>query len=101
MAGNDRGEANPAMLVFGSALLMAVGALMIALCGGCTLFIAGATLPGILTGARDASYGGPLLILSLFLGGLPALLGVVLFRAGLRHYRAAGAKRPPSAPPPG
>jgi hypothetical protein len=53
------------------AFLMAIGGLMAGLCGACTL-----------ASFRTFGAGLPLIV-----GGIPALLGVVLFRAGFRRYR--------------
>lgn len=65
---------------FVGALLMAVGGLMAALCGGCgALFVIGGLLSLFSRNAQD----GPMLAgMGLVVGGIPAAMGVGLFIAG-------------------
>jgi hypothetical protein len=74
---------------------MAVGALMVALCGLCSL----ALLVGIIQSnlenmhylkvVRLAAVMGTLLTVSIF-GGIPIAIGVAVFIAGLKRYRKPG-----------
>lgn len=82
-------------------VLMAVGALIVTLCGGCTVYFFGTSIWTSLSGARD--HGGHsgdesvsgivVAFISIFVGGLPTAAGVALFFAG------AGMKRRANAPP--
>ncbi|MGR4863911.1 hypothetical protein [Caulobacter sp. LARHSG274] len=79
-------SSDPIVRLFG-AFLMAVGGLMAALCGLCSLtFIMGAVVSG---GGLEAM--ASTLVMALVLGGLPMGLGLLIFYAG-RRLRA---KKPP------
>ena len=81
---------------FFGAALMAVGFLMMLLCGGCgAVFLVMFVGDGI-AHPNDLAIG---IATPLLLGGVPALLGLGLFVVG-RGVRD-GPKPPPSAPPPG
>lgn len=85
---------DPVRTFFGVALV-AVGAMMMVLCGLCTaVFFIGGLIPH-----GDASFSG----LSLVIGGIPTAIGVALFLVGrgmLRHPPGDAALRPPPSPPP-
>ena len=72
-------------------LMMAVGGMIAALCGSCTLFVIGGTALQIMTYETSTSHVPPPLfalpgmIISLFVGGAPTVAGVVLFVSGLRR----------------
>ncbi len=86
MSSDPQTDRDPIVRLFG-AFLMAVGGLMAALCGLCSLaFVMGTVASG--TGL-DAM--GGMLVLVLVLGGLPVGLGLLIFYAG-RRLRA---KKPP------
>ena len=75
---------------FFAAMLILVGGLMAVLCGLCTavFFIGGVASPG----GGDPMSGMDVAILSLFLGGIPTLIGVGLIfggRALLKPPRAS------------
>ena len=80
-------EASPLQKFFGAGL-MAVGGLMAALCGTCTLYFLGAAV-------QNAFYpeglGSAALVslLALLIGGLPTALGLLLTRWGWRLRRPA------------
>ena len=83
-----------AQRLFGAALI-AVGFMMMLLCGGCgALFFIGFLISG-LTSSNHEDVG--MVIMPIILGGVPAGLGLLLFWAG----RSLRPKPPPSAPPPG
>jgi hypothetical protein len=83
---------------FGTALI-AVGVLMMLLCGGCgALFFIGFLISGIASSNHEDI---SMVIMPIVLGGVPALVGLGLFAAGRGLRRpAAAAKPPPSVPPP-
>jgi hypothetical protein len=92
-------ESDPVRGFFGVALI-AVGALMMFLCGGCgALFFIGFLISGLRSSNHeDVS----MVILPIILGGAPALVGFGLFALGRVLRRPWSApKPPPSAPPPG
>jgi hypothetical protein len=98
-------QPSPIARFFGAAL-MAVGALVIALCGACTLMFAGRSLIEIGRGHNGAQFAPiGILILALIVGGIPMLLGAAAFWGGRILWRGprrpVAAKPPPSAPPPG
>ncbi|HEX5262604.1 MAG TPA: hypothetical protein VFW13_03705 [Phenylobacterium sp.] len=93
---------DPTRRFFG-ATLTAVGALIFALCGLCTLtFLVASFVP-----QGDRSFA----VMALVIGGLPTVAGYFTMRAGWRMYRTPKAmhispgearpipKPPPSAPP--
>ncbi|PZQ65315.1 MAG: hypothetical protein DI570_02405 [Phenylobacterium zucineum] len=67
--------------------LMAVGALVTALCGGCGALFAGGALIGLASG-DDAGLATTILAAAAVLGGLPALAGFLLFTLGRRFRNA-------------
>jgi predicted benzoate:H+ symporter BenE len=87
--------------MFLAAAQMAAGALIFGLCGACTLRFLGTSLvtmvldPSLAVGALTG------LAMVAVVGGLPTAIGFLIMRGGYRWYRAAKAKPPPSAPPPG
>jgi hypothetical protein len=86
---------------FFGATLVAMGLLMMFLCGGCgALFFIGFLISG-LTSSNHEDVG--MVIMPIVLGGVPALVGFGLFLAGrtLRRPAASEPKPPPSVPPPG
>jgi hypothetical protein len=99
-------QPNPIQRFFGAALI-AVGFMMMLLCGGCGVVFFIGFLIGGLTSSNHEDVG--LVIMPIVLGGLPALIGLGLFAAGRGLRRAetwirpvSGASRPPpSGPPPG
>jgi hypothetical protein len=83
--------------------LVAVGGLMVLLCGSCTVMFGGGGLIGLIQG-EDAALSGTLLITAALLGGLPTTAGVVLVRSGLKTLREGNAhqpEQPPSSAHPG
>ena len=99
-------EANPVVRFFGAAL-MAIGVLMMLLCGGCgAIFLVGFLVSGLASSNHEDI---SMVIMPIVLGGVPALVGFGLFVAGraMRKPQAApappepGPTPPPSAPPPG
>ena len=67
----------PGMPRLFSLILMAVGGLMMALCGTCTLVV-----------AVTAIQSSPsLLLVAALVGGVPTAIGFVIFRSGLIGYR--------------
>ena len=60
-----------------SLILMAVGVLMMALCGTCTLVVAVSAIPS----------SPPLLLVDALVGGVPTIVGFIIFRSGLIGYR--------------
>jgi predicted benzoate:H+ symporter BenE len=69
---------DPMTRFFGAALT-AVGALMLGLCGLCTLvFLVTGLMPH-----EDRMFA----VIALFVGGIPTLIGFFAMRAGLRLYR--------------
>lgn len=83
-------EPSPELKFIGAAL-MAVGGLIAALCGTCTVLFAGAS---IMDSFRHPGDLISILLLVGVVGGLPTLIGVLLFRWGRRL------RTPASTPPP-
>ena len=81
---------------FVAGALVAVGAIMIAIAGPCTVFFGGGALVELVRGG-DASLAGFILATALIFGGLPLAGGVVLLVNG---WRALRPKPPPASPPP-
>jgi hypothetical protein len=79
--------------------LIAIGALMVTLCGGCTAYFLGSLAWASIV--RDPGSGAVPFILPgvLIVGGIPTLIGALVLRSALNRWR--GARPPPSAPPPG
>lgn len=74
-------------------LLMAVGVLIALTTGGCTLYV----LAGLAANG-SGGYGSTAewVLLSLFVGGLPCLVGIALFFGGRRLSRPPGTATPPT-----
>ena len=89
MSGPDRRQDR-----FFGALLMAIGGLIAGLCGSCTATFLISAL-GNLSAYPGDSLG--LMALVLVVGVMPTILGLLVFRAGLRRYR--GRHREPRHPP--
>ena len=85
------GEASPLARFIGAAL-MAVGALMALLCGGCGAVFLVVFLADGLRHPNDLAMG---LMTPLFLGGVPAVLGFAIFSAGRSLRRGSGPPRNP------
>ena len=90
---------DPVRTFFGAALI-AIGFLMMLLCGGCgALFFVTFLVGGIASSNHEDI---SMVIMPIVLGGVPALVGFGLFVAGRALRRpAAGPTPPPSVPPPG
>lgn len=86
---------SPVARFFGGALV-AVGALMMLLCGGCgVLFFLGFLWSGLTSSNHeDVS----MVIIPIFVGGLPAVIGLGLFIVG-RALRRGPSRSPPLGPP--
>lgn len=67
--------------------MMAVGALIATLCGGCGLLVA----TTFFTSSTRLSWS--FLLLPALFGGLPALGGVVVVRRGLKRFRGPEPRR--------
>lgn len=74
-------------------LLMAVGGMIAALCGACTLWFAGMSV--VASGAGEFS-GPGMLVLALPIGGIPTLIGGLMAWWGWRLYRPKRRLRPES-----
>ncbi len=83
--------AAPVAAFFGGALI-AVGALMMFLCGGCGAVMLVLFAVGGIAHPNDM----PMVLMPIVLGGVPALIGWGLFLAG-RNLRRGGEPRPPPA----
>ena len=91
---------------FSGGILVAIGGLMIFLCGSCTAYFLGSALQQLyrahLTVPPEPSYrvglAQTVAIVSIVVGGLPTTLGVVLLAIGVRTLRRARAPDRPSAP---
>ena len=78
-----------AMPVFFSLVLMAVGGMMVALCGSCTFVFLGQMALSAITYPRSVADSGAAfyVILILAVGGIPTAIGVLIFRSGWMGYR--------------
>jgi hypothetical protein len=65
--------------------LMACGALIVILCGGCSCWVLLNTAPD--TGPGGEFYGRVFYGGIAVIGGLPTLLGVIMFVVGFRRFR--------------
>ena len=76
-------------------LLLVLGALMVVLCGGCTLTLWGVGIAGLRQDHSGAAWGAMvgLLVTTLLIGGLPTAAGAVLVWAGWRALRPARTPR--------
>jgi len=86
---------SPAARFFGGALV-AIGVLMMLLCGGCGAVFFLAFLWSGLTSSNHEDVS--MVVLPIFLGGLPAGIGLGLFIVG-RALRRGPARRPTLGPP--
>lgn len=79
---------DPVGRFFGGAL-MAVGGLIAALCGACTGFFMIMSVVSMMQYPAAMSAGAILTGLMLYglVGGLPTLIGVFIFRMGLKRFR--------------
>ena len=68
-------------------VLITVGGLMTALCGGCTLWWLGIGLNEIGAEGDAGTYAAMIAIAALIVGGLPTLMGAILLVIGLRRRR--------------
>jgi hypothetical protein len=90
---------NTAGRMFLAHCLMTIGALMIVLCGGCTLFFLAGSLwavasnPGHGSGRALGALPG-FGVLVMIIGGLPTAAGVALFLAGRRMRRRVTVPHP-------
>lgn len=66
--------------------LVAMGALLIAFAGPCTLFFGGGALVELVRGG-DPGLSGFILVVALIFGGLPTAAGVLVLVNGLRALR--------------
>jgi hypothetical protein len=81
-----------AQLRFWAALVMAAGALVATLCGGCALLAAGSIISSFTSNVQPFT-NWALLLIPAVVGGVPALVGVFVFGFGLKMYRDAGRRR--------
>ena len=72
---------------FWSWVLITVGGLMTALCGGCTLWWLGIGLSELGAGGETGAYAQMIVFGALIVGALPTFIGVLLLAAGLRRRR--------------
>ena len=86
---------DPVQRFFGAALV-AIGVLMMVLCGGCGAVIFLFYVLEGLSHPNDMSMA----VIPIFVGGVPALIGFGIF-AGGRALRRGPRPPPSSAPPPG
>jgi len=81
---------------FFGAALVAVGVLMMLLCGGCgAVFLVFFVADGLMH-PNDMT----MVLMPIFLGGVPALIGWGLFVCGRNLRRGGSSKPPPASPPP-
>jgi hypothetical protein len=90
------GRATPDPFLGGA--LMAVGAMVFALCGLCTVSFAGPALLNALRHPGSANGSGSGLLFLGLVGGVPALGGLLLLRAGWRIYRGGPSRTPDHKP---
>jgi hypothetical protein len=76
---------------FVAGALVAVGGLMVLLCGSCTLVFGGGALVGLARG-EDAGLSCFILTMALIVGGVPTAGGLVLLVNGWKSWQA---NRPP------
>ncbi|HWF77411.1 MAG TPA: hypothetical protein VN694_09565 [Caulobacteraceae bacterium] len=71
---------------FGGWLLVVIGALMVVLCGGCTLTFWGVGVVGLMQDHSGAAWGAMvgLFLMTSLIGGLPTAGGAILLWAGWR-----------------
>jgi len=85
----ESGGGRPVAKLFG-ALLMAVGGLIVGLCGLCTAGFL------VMTGSSDPGSAGGLLIIAAVVAGIPIAVGVLIFIGGRNLWR--GPQPPRSSP---
>jgi hypothetical protein len=79
------------MAQFFGVMLIVVGLLLAALCGLCTLVVAGGSLS--MPSDSQGYGGGGMVGIALLLGGVPTLLGLGMIFAGVMLLRSA--RKPP------
>lgn len=89
---SDTGTEGHGVRRFFGGLLMAVGFLMAALCGLCTVVF---VISGLTEGRGELFSGGDIAIMALFIGGLPTLIGVGLVAGGRALWKPPPPRRPP------
>jgi uncharacterized membrane protein len=72
---------------FVAGALVAVGGLMVLLCGSCTLVFGGVGLVSLIRG-EDAGLSTFILAIAVIVGGLPTAAGVVLLVNGWKSWQA-------------
>ncbi|PIB93711.1 hypothetical protein [Caulobacter sp. FWC2] len=77
---DESGGGRPVAKLFG-ALLMAVGGLIVGLCGLCTAGFV------VMTGKSDPSSAGGLLVIAAVVAGIPIVVGVLIFIGGRNLWR--------------
>jgi hypothetical protein len=88
-------RSHPVAGFFGAALI-AIGALMMVLCGGCGAVFLLVYLADGIAHPNDL----PLAFMPIVVGGMPALIGLGLFLVGRNLRRGGTGPRPPPASPP-
>jgi hypothetical protein len=73
---------------FSTFAMIAVGVLIVAVAGPCTLLFVGQGLIGLAQGGDAAAYGGMFLSFALIGGGIPLAGGIVLLVVGVKTLRA-------------
>lgn len=81
---------------FWGGLLVAAGALITATCGGCTALVFVAGIPLLLDTVTKGDFSILATLPILLIGIVPTVVGVLMFRAGLKRFRPP----PPGAPAP-
>jgi hypothetical protein len=82
-------EPTPVQKFFGAGL-MAVGGLIAALCGACSVVLVGSSiLSSLKYGGGFPGLAGTAILVTL-VGGIPTFVGVLIARAGWRRYRPPG-----------
>jgi hypothetical protein len=76
-------------------LVLTVGALIVLLCGPCTLMFGGGALISLARG-EDSQLAGMILVIALVIGALPTAGGVVLVLNGLESLRKLRRGRDPN-----
>ena len=72
--------------------IVAVGFLIAAFAGPCTLFFGGGALVELARGDAEGQLAGAILLTALVFGGIPLAGGIAMVLSGLRSLR----RRPPS-----
>ncbi len=79
-------QATAAQKFFGG-LMMAIGAIVTLTCGGCTIALIATGMPELLKEISRGQFGMLASLPILLIGIVPALVGVLIFRAGLSQFR--------------